>query len=407
MLTLNVCFENDETFGIRFGKLVKFLLEKEYDVVALQECVSELMQLLDQRLSAKYDISPRPSEPYFTTMLCKKEFRTSFVRTALPSDMGRDLLYADLTRSGGAVLTCATVHLESLEDHSRREVQLHGVNRLLREKKNVILVGDFNFPAHRNYKIKPGERLQNESLRQCLPGFTDMWEQLNPGSPGYTINHARNQWKFSNKLLAKGGFRFDRVMAKIQAPSEGETTTTRFKVSNVCLVGEESIAESPATSHRPECSMYMSDHLGLEITVSDSEPEPKDVPLLSSSSSSASSSSSSAKRVRQEDSERKALLIALLGEEPGPSSPNHVKLGLILSNGQRISRRFPSAAPAEALFWWAQVEDSRLQDHHHLFELKSCGGLSPSALGTSANPNEDQLDTVPEINNSLFRVVIV
>lgn len=443
-LTLNVCFEREETFGRRFSALVRLLVAKKYDVICLQECVDDLYERLRTSLKGSYNISPLVDSGYYTVMLTKRTLGdANFHRKRLTSQMGRDLLYTDLKRADGGLLTCATVHLESEDNHKIREVQMVQVSEALQNKQNVVIMGDFNFPAHRNYRRNPDEALHNDSLPKCLKEYSDAWVLLYGRETGYTFDHQRNQWKFDNLNKAKGGYRFDRVMVKLDKGN-------RFKLSSMQLTAGDSIGQE-WEGEPYECSMYLSDHLGIEAVISDSysfapqlssdeDTKESKVPATAakrvhvsavddddevrfideveavkalsaevgqSSSTDRSKASSSSLSVPSEVEMQ--VLSNLLGEEPSEKkSENIIEVGMTLRGGKRVSRKFHLDSPGEALYWWACLADpSLLSPERVAFALRLPGEVENGSLGSSEELPDEPLSSFPGLNRTLVRIIVL
>jgi len=405
LVTFNVCFERPDTFQLRFNQIVNLLERESYDVVALQECVESLQVLLQAKLSKEYAISESPGVDYFSTMLCKRKFKPRFVREEFTStNMERDLLYTDVHLPEGAVLTCADVHLESLDCQQERIYQMKEVNESLRFKKNVVLMGDFNFGAHRNYRIVPGEALHNLSLKQCLPDYVDVWASRHPTDPGYTFDHSRNQWKFDDELKAKGGFRFDRVMVKL--------LSKQFSVVDIRLIGHEAIGKKMMHWIKKEAPIHMSDHLAVQTTLE--VPVGERVETMSEPAKAVTNvhehevitleDDESGDVVKKLKATSEDVVQGLLGEEPSIQSP-HIRVAMVLTNGKRISRRFDPDANATCLFWWAGFNDRNLEERTFAIRFVSSGELI--GRSTDADIYDRVLSQIPSIQNSLLRVTIV
>jgi len=420
ILTLNVCFEQPDTYQFRFPAIVGFIQEQSFDVVALQEVVPPLFQRLEGTLSRTYDISPiTSSSVYFTVLLCKKPLQARFSRFPLQSRMGRDLLLADVKTGTDATITCGTVHLESEDSHPVRETQMRQINDRLKDKPNVVLMGDFNFPAHRNYRpLARGDRLHNESISECLPSFIDVWAAKYPSAPGYTFDHSRNQWKFPDLLKARGGFRFDRVLSKL---------LYGITVDKLTITAHDAVMTLEAENSRPACKMYMSDHLGLSFELIINPVASTDGPVATGNSCPSKrqrlyddesgdddivivepkdkDAKKELTRAAMKDSERIQLLNTLLGPEPGEADVDTVKVGLISSNGRKFARRFHLDSAIEVLLWWAIATDSTLSDESVHYQLRRCDDSSQYLSPDNNVENETPLRSLEHLHGSLWRVV--
>ena len=383
VLTLNICFENPETYHIRFPKIIELVKKKKYEVACFQEVVPEFQILLERNFSKDYVISTAPEIPYFTSMICLKSLKPSFVRIALRSDMGRDLLYTVIAPDSDLNLVCGTVHLESLDNHRLREKQLQQVYKEFSKFGHSILVGDFNFPAHQNYNSKKkNERLHNLSLAECLPGYLDQWEHKYPDKPGYTFIHERNQWKFKDELRARGGFRFDRCMTNYKDDT--------IKVHNIDIICDEEIGPMQCSENK-SVPIYLSDHLGLEITI---QVKVASTQILDLSQEKECSKDCSPANI--ETSQKQSFPVTE-EDEPSPTSPN-IRIALILPSGKRVTRRFNPKAPTKLLFLWASSFDGASE-----FELKIRS--SNETIGRSSQEYDSTVDSIPNLHNSVLVMV--
>ncbi|KAH9249759.1 hypothetical protein BASA81_012566 [Batrachochytrium salamandrivorans] len=331
--SLNVCFEAPDTFATRFGALAKSLLMHKPEVVCLQEATPELVSVFQScKVFQLYTMSPPPTSGgggnddygYCTLILARKELQASFLRIPFTrTNMKRDLLVATFRGAGWEEdLAVGTMHLESLNSHPIREAQMRQAKQELSKYDNAILVGDFNFCSYRNYDKWSTARLQNDSLQTCLPGFVDQWPRLH-GSPGYTFEDRRNQWKFTDKLLADSQYRFDRVLAKLGT----------MEVVSMELVHQDIIGRVGGPM---PCELFVSDHIGLQVQVE----------------------ARSIKKARIQDDE-------VIFLEKGKEKPSETEeVWIRLANGAKTAQRGfdPEATVGGALRPWARSLDPGLKD---------------------------------------------
>ncbi|MCA9716226.1 MAG: endonuclease/exonuclease/phosphatase family protein [Myxococcales bacterium] len=216
------------------------LARLEPDVICLQEMTLPHFEgpgLRARRRRGDW-ISESPRSRYDVVTLARAPVRGS-ERVPLPSDMGRNLLITRLATS--PPLTVATVHLESTaETTARRVQQLELITERLARERDVLLVGDMNFPD--------GERPE----AAALAGWRDAWRELRPGDPGYTVDSETNQMRAWTNPRRKRA-RLDRAL--LRGDGWRFTAATRL--------GTRPLPEDPLT--------FISDHYGLLVELTPRE----------------------------------------------------------------------------------------------------------------------------------------
>ncbi|MCX4241554.1 endonuclease/exonuclease/phosphatase family protein [Paraliomyxa miuraensis] len=205
----------------------------EPDVVCLQEVVPEHLAGPEiERLRARgWWVSDEALYDYDVVVLSRVPVRSS-ERMPLPSMMGRELLTSWL--AGEPPLIVATVHLESTAEMTEfRLVQLEQISSRLESERDIVLVGDMNFPA---------EPDRPESA--ALADWTDAWAQVRGDEPGYTIDTTVNRMRWLAKRKHDHR-RIDRVFVR----------SDRWRVEAIEIVGTTPLPGDPLT--------FVSDHLGL------------------------------------------------------------------------------------------------------------------------------------------------
>lgn len=229
LLTWNVWF-GGHMFDERRDALIAELERRRPDVVALQEVTQELLDpLLEEPwLRAAYQVSEREVAMYDVVVLSRLPIRR-MARVALPTDMGRRLVIAELACG----LTIATVHLESTrEEAPARAAQLRVIQPALARHDDVALVGDMNF--------QPGDPLETAVLD---PALIDVWPALRPDEPGYTVDTDVNTMRMQVKSTPVRK-RIDRVFVR----------SPRWRARSIELVGTRPIDID---------GTFISDHFGL------------------------------------------------------------------------------------------------------------------------------------------------
>lgn len=217
-----MCWQFANLIFCRFDKLIMCLLEKNPDVICLQEVVEKFAHAVRSSalLMSLYDCSENDVGGYGVLMLVRRSYVPLFKEVALDSNMGRSLLVAELWPTeeslaylkGGAI---GTVHLESLNSPGRRRSQLEVCNQVLVRYANAILCGDFNFDDTQSWGDWRGgaasSELENRVLAEVMPSFGDQWAVLRPSERGATFDGSTNSAcvRDSQEVM-----RYDRIMLK-------------------------------------------------------------------------------------------------------------------------------------------------------------------------------------------------
>ena len=231
----------------RYAAIAHLLATHRPDFIALQEVTPAALSifLAQPWVQESYyvsDIDGSTLGDYGVVLKSRLPLRTLKLME-LPSLMNRYFLWLE-THVNGAVLCVGTVHLESLESSAAlRGHQLKAIFNALRQSRQAVIMGDFNFCAS-----WPDE---NDRID---PAYHDVWSLLRGDEPGYTEDTAINRMRY----LVKGQHkqvRFDRVLLKSSDPRTG------WQASSIELLGTEPI--SPA---QPD--VFPSDHFGLLCRIS-------------------------------------------------------------------------------------------------------------------------------------------
>ena len=263
-ISINVFFEEhfqrERTIG-----LCNEIINREAQVVALQEVIRPIFQTLQASLSSLYHFSPIPTDmAYFTVLLVKKTipYRFQFVRRAFTeTNMGRDFLYCELFHGDSAKLFCVvgTIHLESTSEAAARASQSKELASWMKGIDNVIVGGDFNICSYTNYPNKklPPNELENFGLVNNLNEFIDLWPKLNAqtGDLGYTfLGQFSKEWTLKRSNNLKG--RYDRIFVK-----SSKFEQCQFKVFLV--------ANHPIGKVLNNVDLFISDHFGIGCSFND------------------------------------------------------------------------------------------------------------------------------------------
>mmetsp|Transcript_30097 Transcript_30097/g.39628 ORF Transcript_30097/g.39628 Transcript_30097/m.39628 type:complete len:302 (+) Transcript_30097:139-1044(+) len=250
----------------RFNTILEKSLALKPDVICFQEVVPDFIRLAMNTpgLLEEYEISDDGSgssvSPYGVLMMVKNNLKPEFAFHEMATNMYRQLLTAKL---GAQDVFVGTVHLESLNQHPYREAQLQLAKDVLDQCENSILCGDFNFCSYRNFV--PKGKLENESLKEILPEYTDIWPLLRPEEKGYTYDSENNVMIHRYERM-----RYDRIVAKL---SSGLSVVSVELIGTDKIINEESkksedenaVPKSEWDDESYECpaEFHCSDHFGL------------------------------------------------------------------------------------------------------------------------------------------------
>ena len=280
----------------RFKHILSIVQESEPDVICLQEVIPSFLQYLRKdfpEILNRYTVSDYSGEcesviPYGTFTMCKNIHNSRFTIHDLPSNMNRKIVVLDILQCtdncSPVVMKVGNVHLESLDNHSIRKIQLEKCSQLLKGPSDlVVLCGDFNFCSYRNFEPTKVP-LDNNCLHRTIPQYEDLWSTLKPSSePGYTYDTA------VNTMIAATNFReermrYDRIMLNI-VNKENWIASSIHLVGTEPLFSEDGNNTNGTTDHvfgspPPQRSMrvivgnsltpseiFPSDHFGLLATI--------------------------------------------------------------------------------------------------------------------------------------------
>jgi poly(A) polymerase len=234
LVTWNAWF-GGHMFDERCDALLTELQRRRPDVIALQEVTQALLRaLLDEPwIRAAYHVSQCEVLSYDVVILSRLPIRR-IAELALPSDMGRRLLVAELACG----LAVATVHLESTrEEAATRAAQLRIIQPALAARYgDVVLVGDMNF--------RPEDPIENAALD---PAFLDAWPALHPGDSGYTVDTDINTMRLQVRSTPTRK-RIDRVFLR----------SAHWRARSIELLGTRPVDVD---------GTFISDHFGLETVL--------------------------------------------------------------------------------------------------------------------------------------------
>lgn len=234
MSTFNIWF-NDLYAAQRYRAIAALLSRELPDVMVFQEVTEQALEVFlaqswVRKHYARVALTGGNLGPYGMLMLSRLPiWRATYTR--LPTHLARGYLTAEFDING-VQQTVVSLHLESSKKAKRlRARQLWCLFRALRDRENVIVLGDFNMRDNENHLLRPEYR--------------DIWPALRPNEPGFTedtsINHMRYDMKDKHRHV-----RFDRVLVK----------GTAWAPETIELLGCEPISRSLPR-------IFPSDHFGV------------------------------------------------------------------------------------------------------------------------------------------------
>ena len=227
-LTWNIDGLDDKNITERTMNVINTIRTKMFDVVFLQEVISETYCLIELHLSESYYITEDKSrlsddQWYFTVILIKKVKVVTKNMNSIPftnSTMGRSLNIVEAKFNSGEKMIFINTHLESMKQFSKERMdQLRLAFEVVTngdENSSVIFAGDLNVR-------------DSEVEKVGIPiGVEDVWEKFGePKEYQFTWDLTINTNK-KNLDKKKPRFRFDRVYFKRSAVNQMEPKYSYF-----------------------------------------------------------------------------------------------------------------------------------------------------------------------------------
>uniref|UniRef100_A0A5S6QXT7 Endo/exonuclease/phosphatase domain-containing protein n=1 Tax=Trichuris muris TaxID=70415 RepID=A0A5S6QXT7_TRIMR len=238
LLSWNVDGLDPHNVKSRASAVADTILETKPTVVFLQEVVEENLTVLRKKLSPEYhELSRDTACHYFTKTFLHRDSASCQSEHVIPfegSQMGRDMMVAQVTLFGQYSCCLVNAHLESGRQYSNvRKEQLSTAFSLMSAADadvNVFFGGDLN--------------LRDHEVGTLPEGIVDLWEANgSPVGEKYTWDGIRN-----GNIASKGGVgksyrprcRFDRIYMKhsspkLMSPAEFKLVGKRTIRSALCL----------------------------------------------------------------------------------------------------------------------------------------------------------------------------
>ena len=209
ILSYNVYFD-DKTGIKRYPQIIDFIKNKNYNIIALQECTSAFINLLlSDSYFNKFTIAFGDAKHGYQNIILTSLATKSQGEIALTTSMGRSAPYITLADSQFQIVN---VHLESgLSDVEARKQQLNEIFKANQGSKNTIITGDFNFD----------DGADEEFL---LKSFQDLGKKENK----VTYDTQNNVLAQKTKFTFESSRRLDRIFLKCD-----DCISTKFDVLSV------------------------------------------------------------------------------------------------------------------------------------------------------------------------------
>ena len=239
LIAYNVWF-SPFAFPERSIALLHIIHQYGADLIGLQEVTSGFLKVVLEQdwVREGYFISDFQGstvQPHGVLLLSRFPIRRLFLHE-LPSALDRKVLVADFILNGQETKT-GILHLESRGKNAQlRAKQLSEIFPFLEDAPHALLMGDFNFDPS-----LPDESSLIDSR------YLDLWSELEPGKPGYTIDTDINIMRFQQKGEPRK-VRFDRIL--LVTDPEG------WRPGAIELLGTEPVRLEPQ-------AVFPSDHFGL------------------------------------------------------------------------------------------------------------------------------------------------
>lgn len=143
LLNYNVYF-NDRTGKKRYPEIINYISSGDYNIITLQECTAVFIRMLleDNKLK-NYNLHQGKLVQGYTNVILTSLTITHKDIIAFDGKMGRAAPIVYLENDNLAIVN---VHLESgLSDTLIRKTQIAQIFETIKNQKNTIITGDFNF----------------------------------------------------------------------------------------------------------------------------------------------------------------------------------------------------------------------------------------------------------------------
>ncbi len=213
ILSWNVYFD-DRSGQVRYPKIIKHIINQKADVICLQEVTHDFLKRLKSNVVLQqYQFIIANRFKHYTNLTLTKLSIKSKKTLRLTSRMNRVAVYSVLGSSEKELLV-VNLHLESmLNDSPIRREQLNFVQEVTRNKKNVLICGDFNFGDVEKDDIKLSKI------------FFDIGKQ----NKSFTYDIKNNKLAAKTKFKIETSRRLDRFYIR------GSIASTNYKVVKTFL----------------------------------------------------------------------------------------------------------------------------------------------------------------------------
>ncbi|MEM7477613.1 MAG: sphingomyelin phosphodiesterase [Planctomycetota bacterium] len=164
---------------------------------------------------------------------------------------GRGILYVQIRLPNGVLLDTFNIHLQAMEpDADVRCSQINDLKSMIECYNDgcnpVLIAGDFNII---------GENPEYYCLLERLPGYRDVWTEVNAGCPGYTWDPVKNDWGDEDHHESKKSQRLDYIFIRDGSCASISVQCASVDFDNKKKTGRKRLLKS-------NC-IFPSDHFGI------------------------------------------------------------------------------------------------------------------------------------------------
>ncbi len=216
LISYNVYFDNSSGKE-RYPKIIDLLSKRKYDLIALQECTSEFIELVAaDKILGKFTMISGDSRQGYSNIILTQLPLSNSGNLEIPTRMGRSAPFVVLNSLN---LIVVNVHLESGDsEQALRGRQIKEITSVTKEINNSIILGDFNFS-------------QGSEEEKLLSEFIDVGYQANL----VTYDVENNPLARHTKGWFEKSGRLDRIMVRCKN----------------CLLGSLTVFKNDFSDHWP------------------------------------------------------------------------------------------------------------------------------------------------------------
>ena len=164
ILSYNIWFDETDIYD-RLGRLIELIEENNYDVICLQEVLSDKYDFLKMRLNYQYYYPEEIKKRYDCVIISKYELINNKT-FKLNTNMGRSLMLSDI-KINDSILTISNCHFESefnMINYIKNKQYDEVSNILLKIENPLIFCSDTNATTNDNFE-KYFEKLEDAWIK--------------------------------------------------------------------------------------------------------------------------------------------------------------------------------------------------------------------------------------------------